>query len=87
MRKQYLSVTLFSLTLVLLLSMAFAAGGLQARGRGLQVETTPQWISYQGFLTDDSGLPVEGVKDMTFRILPRRVRLPRCGWKRIQALR
>lgn len=68
MHKRNLTIILAACALILLLSLIYLSNIQQAKARGLQLQSAPQLISYQGFLTDDVGEPINGEKNMVFRV-------------------
>lgn len=68
MRKPNLVSSLIILNLILIASLIFLSTSQWVKAQPTQLQTTPPIISYQGFLTDDTGQPVDGTKNLVFRI-------------------
>ncbi len=68
MRKPNLVSSLIILNLILIATLIFLSTSQWVKAQPTQSQTTPPIISYQGFLTDDTGQPVDGIKDLVFRI-------------------
>jgi len=68
MRKTNLATSLIILNLILIASLIFLSTSQWVKAQSTQLPSVPQLISYQGFLTDDAGQPIDGSRDIVFRI-------------------
>lgn len=68
MRKPNLATSLIMLNLILIASLIFVSTSQWVKAQSTQLPSVPHFISYQGFLTDDTGEPIDGTRDIVFRI-------------------
>ena len=68
MRKPNLATSLIILNLILIASLIFLSTNQWVKAQSTQLPSVPPLISYQGFLTDDAGQPIDGSRDIVFRI-------------------